>query len=100
MPDTEGDPAVATTGPEDPVADPGAPGTAARPQLLRWPHPTGTPGAYRVPTRLRRFLQVRSPRCEWPGCGARAARCDQDHDRAWPHGPTCACNLGPAEAVA
>jgi hypothetical protein len=38
---------------------------------------------------------VRSPRCEWPGCGARAGRCDAEHDRAWPDGPTCACNLGP-----
>lgn len=38
---------------------------------------------------------MRSPRCEWPGCGARAARCDLDHDLAWPAGATCACNVGP-----
>jgi hypothetical protein len=38
---------------------------------------------------------VRAPRCEWPGCGARASRCDLDHDLAWPHGATCACNCGP-----
>jgi hypothetical protein len=43
---------------------------------------------------LRRFLRVRAPRCEWPGCGARAACCDQDHDLAHPYGPTCGCNLG------
>lgn len=24
-----------------------------------------------------------------------AAGCDLDHDVPWPHGPTCACNLGP-----
>ncbi len=59
-------------------------------------HPAGAPGSYQVPRRLRRLLTVRSPHCEWPGCGARATRCDQDHDLAWPDGPTCACNLGPA----
>ncbi|MCW2681329.1 MAG: putative endonuclease [Frankiales bacterium] len=58
-------------------------------------HAPGTPGPYRVPRRLRRLLDARSPRCEWPGCGARAARCDAEHDLAWPEGPTCACNLGP-----
>ncbi len=45
--------------------------------------------------RLRRLLDLRSPRCEWPGCGVRAVRCDAEHDIAWPDGPTCACNLGP-----
>ena len=60
------------------------------------PAPAGTPGPYRVPARLRRFLQIRRPLCEWPGCGARAVCCDMDHDVAWPDGPTCACNLGPA----
>ena len=44
--------------------------------------------------RLRGFLILRSPRCEWPGCGGRAEHCDLDHDDAWPTGPTCACNLG------
>lgn len=58
-------------------------------------HPPDTAGPYRVPTRLRRLLTVRRPLCEWPGCGARASRCDLDHDQAWPDGPTCACNLGP-----
>ncbi|HVM28520.1 MAG TPA: hypothetical protein VM433_12740 [Mycobacteriales bacterium] len=62
---------------------------------LGHPHPAGQPGAYRVPPRLRRLLQVRAPRCEWPGCGARASRCDLDHDLHWPDGPTCGCNLGP-----
>jgi hypothetical protein len=66
-----------------------------RPRLLTRAHPVGTPGPYRPPARLQRFLAVRAPRCEWPGCGARAARCDLDHDVPWPEGPTCACNLGP-----
>ncbi|MCW2613204.1 MAG: hypothetical protein JWN08_198, partial [Frankiales bacterium] len=59
------------------------------------PHPVGTPGPYRVPTRLARLLRVRAPRCEWPGCGHRSAGCDLNHDRAHPAGPTCGCNLGP-----
>ena len=58
-------------------------------------HPSGTPGAYRPPRWLRRLVNLRAPRCEWPGCGARAVRCDAEHDTAWPDGPTCACNLGP-----
>jgi hypothetical protein len=68
--------------------------TSARPRVLTHPHPPGTPGPYRPPASLRRFLRVRAPRCEWPGCGARAACCDQDHDLAHPYGPTCGCNLG------
>jgi hypothetical protein len=58
-------------------------------------HPTGTPGSYRVPRWLRRLIELRAPRCEWPGCGVRAVKCDAEHDRAWPDGPTCPCNLGP-----
>ena len=62
-------------------------------------HPAGSPGPYRVGRRLRRLLEVRAPRCEWPGCGAKAVRCDAEHDIAWTGddsgGPTCACNLGP-----
>jgi hypothetical protein len=66
-----------------------------RPRLRERAHPAGTPGPYRVPTRLRRLLTLRSPRCEWPGCGCAATGCDQDHDLAHPYGPTCACQLGP-----
>ncbi|MCW2778556.1 MAG: putative endonuclease [Frankiales bacterium] len=65
------------------------------PSVLAHPHAVGTPGPYRVPADLARLLDVRSPRCEWPGCGARASRCDHDHDVAHPAGPTCGCNLGP-----
>jgi hypothetical protein len=58
-------------------------------------HPADTPGAYQPPRWLRRLVNLRAPRCEWPGCGARAVHCDAEHDLAWPDGPTCACNLGP-----
>ena len=59
-------------------------------------HPRGAPGAYRIPDAMSRFVKTRSPLCEWPGCGHRAVTCDVDHDLAWPAGPTCGCNLGPA----
>jgi hypothetical protein len=58
-------------------------------------HPAGTPGGYRPPRWMRRLIELRAPRCEWPGCGASAVRCDAEHDAAWPDGPTCPCNLGP-----
>jgi len=58
-------------------------------------HPPDTPGPYRPPRRLRRLIETRAPLCEFPGCGLRAVHCDAEHDRAWPDGPTCACNLGP-----
>jgi hypothetical protein len=58
-------------------------------------HPPDQPEAYRPPRWLRRLIDARALRCEWPGCGARAVKCDAEHDQAWPDGPTCACNLGP-----
>jgi hypothetical protein len=58
-------------------------------------HPEEEPGSYRPPRRVRRLMTARAPRCEWPGCGARAVVCDAEHDLAWPAGATCACNLGP-----
>jgi hypothetical protein len=69
------------------------------PRVLTRPH-LADPGSYRPSKRQQRLLRARAPRCEWPGCGRRASRavatgCDIDHDLAWPHGPTCACNLGP-----
>jgi hypothetical protein len=58
-------------------------------------HPAGTPGSYRPPRWMRRLIELRAPRREWPGCGVKAVRCDAEHDTAWPAGPTCPCNLGP-----
>lgn len=72
-----------------------ADGPSTRPRVRSGGHPAGTPGPYRLPARLRRLAQLRSPRCEWPACGVRAAACDLDHDRPWPAGATCACNVGP-----
>ncbi len=82
-------------GRDGPPAHRSSPWQPEGPSLLDRPHPTGTPGPYRVPTRLRRLVTLRSPRCEWPGCGCSAASCDLDHDLAWPFGATCSCQLGP-----
>jgi len=70
-------------------------GGSLRPARRYRAHPANTPGPYRPGARLQRLVRARSPRCEWPGCGAAAARCDLDHDVAYPAGPTCAYNLGP-----
>ncbi len=64
----------------------------ADPQLRSGGHPPGTPGPYRLPRLLRRLVQVRAPRCEWPACGVRARACDVDHDQPHPYGATCACS--------
>ncbi|GEK80529.1 HNH endonuclease signature motif containing protein [Agrococcus baldri] len=39
-------------------------------------------------TRLKKLLRARDQRCRWPGCNARAVRCDIDHTRAWAAGGT------------
>jgi hypothetical protein len=51
---------------------------------------------YRPSPGLRHIVKIRSPRCGFPGCRRRAARCDDDH--TIPHhngGRTCECNLHP-----
>jgi Domain of unknown function (DUF222) len=51
---------------------------------------------YRPSPGLRHIVKIRSPRCGFPGCRKRAARCDDDH--TIPHhngGRTCECNLHP-----
>jgi hypothetical protein len=42
---------------------------------------------------LERFLRARDRRCRFPGCRARAHRCDLDHNQPWPAGGTTADNL-------
>lgn len=51
-------------------------------------------GSYRVPTEMRRKLQIRDGTCRFPGCRRRAGKCDADHTEAYHKGgPTCLCNL-------
>ena len=92
------DVARSTSSPRRRVEPPLSPPPAVDPHVAAaglGAHPAGAAGGYRLPRRLRRLIDVRAPRCEWPGCGARAVRCDAEHYLAWPNGPTCACNLGP-----
>jgi hypothetical protein len=57
-------------------------------------HTMETPG-YRVPGRLRRWLNTRDRTCRNPVCRQPATRCDQDHTLAHHRGGrTCCCNLG------
>jgi Domain of unknown function (DUF222) len=57
-------------------------------------HPMQVPG-YRVPDRLRRWLNTRDRTCRNPICRQPATRCDQDHTIAYHRGGrTCTCNLG------
>ncbi|GAB3168097.1 hypothetical protein GCM10027059_30160 [Myceligenerans halotolerans] len=42
--------------------------------------------SYAVPADLREYLKLRDVTCRWPGCSARAERCDIDHATDWAHG--------------
>ncbi|HEV2241196.1 MAG TPA: DUF222 domain-containing protein [Streptosporangiaceae bacterium] len=86
-------------------AGPGAPGSDRAAWLATvtiTPVETGTcqhrreSAGYRPSPGLRHIVKIRSPRCGFPGCRRRAARCDDDH--TIPHhkgGRTCECNLHP-----
>jgi hypothetical protein len=50
---------------------------------------------YRPPPALARHVRTRDQVCAFPGCRQPAVRCDLDHRTPYPHGPTCADNLGP-----
>ena len=58
-------------------------------------HVHSVPG-YRVPPRLRAFVEARDQVCGFPPCRRTAASCDMDHTIPY-HlgGRTCGCNLGP-----
>lgn len=58
-------------------------------------HVHSVPG-YRVPPRLRAFVEARDQVCGFPPCRRAAASCDMDHTIPY-HlgGRTCGCNLGP-----
>ncbi len=49
---------------------------------------------YRPSSRLQEYIIARDQTCRFPGCRQPAWRGDLDHTVAWPHGPTCRCNLG------
>jgi hypothetical protein len=47
---------------------------------------------------LRRFVEVRSPRCDGPGCSVPSHRSHKDHRIPYPAGPTAEGNLDPRSA--
>jgi Domain of unknown function (DUF222) len=49
--------------------------------------------SYRPPRPLARYVIARDATCRFPGCRQPARRCDLDHVRPWPDGPTSAANL-------
>ncbi|HEX2175387.1 MAG TPA: DUF222 domain-containing protein [Nocardioidaceae bacterium] len=49
---------------------------------------------YRPRDDTRDTVEGRDRTCRFPGCNRRARGCQCDHTIPWPHGPTCACNLG------
>ncbi len=51
---------------------------------------------YRPPPSLARHVKARDQVCAFPGCRQPAERCDLDHRKRFPDGPTSADNLGPA----
>jgi hypothetical protein len=60
--------------------------------------PIRIPGAepesrYRPSNELAEFVRMRDLFCRFPGCDVPADRCDLDHVRPWPWGPTHASNL-------
>lgn len=50
---------------------------------------------YTPPAAMAEHVLARDRTCRFPGCRQPAERCDLDHTRPHPQGPTCACNLGP-----
>ena len=49
---------------------------------------------YRPPKNLTDFVTTRDGTCRMWGCTRPARRCDLDHARPWPNGPTTPTNLG------
>jgi hypothetical protein len=70
-----------------PTNTPGTPGTPGT--------PSGRHGeaGYQPSAGLARLITQRDQRCRFPGCAQPAHRCDLDHRRPWPTGPTCDCNI-------
>jgi hypothetical protein len=59
-------------------------------------HPGDAPPEPRyTPSRaLADFVRCRDMTCRFPGCDEPAVGCDLDHTIPYPHGPTCASNIG------
>ncbi|MCW2569298.1 MAG: hypothetical protein JWN54_3395 [Mycobacterium sp.] len=49
--------------------------------------------SYTPPAAMAEHVRVRDRTCRFPGCRQPAERCDLDHVRRYPDGPTSRCNL-------
>jgi hypothetical protein len=86
-PARQGEPADLPDGAEDLL-------TAALRRMTASPvHRDLSTSSYRIPARLRRYVEARDRTCVFPGCGRPAARTDKDHRIPWPLGPTAPGNL-------
>ena len=65
-------------------------GAKVKPLWLPGPDPEPQ---YRPSARLAEFIRVRDMFCRFPGCAVPADRCDIDHVKPWPWGPTHPSNL-------
>lgn len=83
-------PRTTTGSPEDggPLPGTGRPAAAAS-----CPGDHSGADVYRPGAALERAVRARDMTCRWPGCRARATRCDLDHTVPFPDGPTTGCNL-------
>ncbi|HET6736491.1 HNH endonuclease signature motif containing protein, partial [Mycobacterium sp.] len=50
---------------------------------------------YRPSAKTVEFIRWRDVTCRWPGCDKPAQKCDIDHTKPWPDGPTHASNNKP-----
>lgn len=66
-----------------------------RQQATSPPAPPEEEPGYRMSRRLRRMVRLRDPHCVGVGCTVPSHRCDGEHRRPWPHGPTSPDNLAP-----
>jgi hypothetical protein len=86
-PARQGEPADLPDGAEDLL-------TAALRRMTASPvHRDLSTSSYRIPARLRRYVEARDRTCVFPGCSRPAARTDKDHRIPWPLGPTAPGNL-------
>ncbi len=73
----------------------GAPGEVLRRLTADLPAPPPAIDRYRPTASQACVVRIRDPQCCFPGCPRPSARCDLDHRRAYPAGPTDVGNLHP-----
>src|SRR5262249_4468511 len=70
--------------PAESVRDLAAAGATVKPLIV----PTGAAPGYRPTAAQAAFVKFRDLTCRFPGCDVPVERCDIDHTKPFPHGPT------------